>query len=649
MNNSVCGFLHALCLDSSGTPWSYGDNECGQLGSGTTFNKLTPSKISNLPQMISVSAGWKNSLFLDINGSVWSCGHNSYGQLGLGDYDNRLSPERITNVPKFKGIFSTGYSSFCVETGGKIWGCGYNGFGGLGIGDRTNRTRLEIIEGLSNIVSVSGFNHSLFLDAEGVVWACGYNGTGALGLGDTTNRPTAEKIPNLPKIRFISGGVHFSMFIDEQDNVWVCGSNGYGELGLENKIQTNVPVKNDKISSIASVSGGDYCSIFLDTNGSIFTCGYNPRGQLGLGDKISRTIPQKVNNLPPIASIVKCNTGQQYFQVMDIEGQVWSCGNNASGQLGLRNADTTADQLFFKKALDLPPLQPANKVESDIFKALSTTQNKELKNSITAIISNTAFSKEQVKEKILAGIIPMVDWTTPWRIIRDKNQECAEPIQQAQSILKEKQEQLRQLQAEIAQLQRELEPLVDEKETLDFFDVFLQPIAEVEEEVRSLFRKRLKESKYSEFSVDDVSLFLNVCGIETLVDLQRKHKIDGEILELAFSDVTAMGAKDRLLERKLEFYLKVLEAGKVLEVEALAESVVWRHRDTDKTLLLLGELGINLDEHLIRENEISISQLIYFNIKDLKETFGIQVKEAGAFLVKLQQIRDGFEKFLAIK
>ena len=85
------------------------------------------------------------------------------------------------------------------------------------------------------------------------------------------------------------GGVHLLMFVDEQGNVLVCGGNKDGELGLDHTTQINSPQKNNNVSDIVAVAGGyDYFSIFLDKQGNIFTCGYNGRGQLGLRDKDDR-------------------------------------------------------------------------------------------------------------------------------------------------------------------------------------------------------------------------------------------------------------------------------------------------------------------------------------------------------------------------
>ena len=41
----ACGSHHSLCLTSDGDIYSWGQNNCGQIGSGTTTNQSTPRKV----------------------------------------------------------------------------------------------------------------------------------------------------------------------------------------------------------------------------------------------------------------------------------------------------------------------------------------------------------------------------------------------------------------------------------------------------------------------------------------------------------------------------------------------------------------------------------------------------------------------------
>src|SRR3990167_4894177 len=714
---AVCasGSYHCLFLDSLASVWSCGFNQHGGLGLGHSTTKLTPEKINNLPPIISISAGYEFSLFVDANGSVWSCGYNGYGQLGLGDVKNRNIPEQIKNLPAIKSALAFGNSSLFLDCEGSVWSCWYNHYGELGLGDTTQRNKAEKIQGLPAIKSMAGgyyhalfldcegsvwscgyngngelglgdttqrnkaekiqglpaiklmaggYNHALFLDCEGSVWSCGYNANGALGLGDTRDRNKAEKIQGLPAIKSTAGGWHFSMFVDEQGNVWICGGNQKGELGLGHTTQINSPQKNNNLSGIVAVAGGNPCfSMFLDKQGNVFTCGNNQYGQLGLGDKNDRHTPQKVNNIPPMSSLSSCNTAHYYLQIVDCEGGVWSCGRNDYGQLGVGH---TNDTLTFQQIASIPKLKGKEEAmqegsvegkkqeeaeegsveEKEMFKSIEKQQSKELMLKMQSAKGIKQLDKHQAKQKIIEGVIGVAEWTTKWQEIHKKKQQLHQSIQQQKLTLLDKQQQLDKLTQEIKEIQQALSNMEQNTKTFEFYDEFLQPIAEAEKELKSGFQEKLNARKHADFTVDEVSLFLNVCGMQDLVIHQRTNKWDGATLEDAIEEVSAMKISDTLQKCKMEFYLKVLESGKLMKEEELSQCTVWRHKEVEKTLLLLKEWDIALDEQLVKKKGICVVHLLYFHAKDFKMELGVEGKEAIAMVRKLKSWRKSFEDSL---
>ena len=83
-----------------------GGNANGQLGDGTTTNKVSPVEIENSGVSSAVvSGGGSHSLYIKSDGSLWAMGQNNYGQLGDGTYTDRNS-------------------SVQIESGGVSSGCG---------------------------------------------------------------------------------------------------------------------------------------------------------------------------------------------------------------------------------------------------------------------------------------------------------------------------------------------------------------------------------------------------------------------------------------------------------------------------------------------------------------------------------------------
>ena len=110
-----------------------------------------------------------------------------------------------------------------------------------------------------------------------------------------------------------------------------------------------------------------------------------------------------------------------------------------------------------------------------------------------------------------------------------------------------------------------------------------------------------------------------------------------------------MGIKDTVAGKKFKFYGKLLESGLFGKEEVLRESVVWRHLEIGATLTLLKEWEIGLDAEKIQEKGISIGELIYFQVKDFEEIFGIGRKELLPIFKKLETFRKEFEKFVEKK
>ena len=177
----------------------------------------------------------------------------------------------------------------------------------------------------------------------------------------------------------------------------------------------------------------------------------------------------------------------------------------------------------------------------------------------------------------------------------------------------------------------------------------MKPIAEAEKELKIGFEQKLQAGKHGEWTIGDVSLFLNVCGMQNLVTHQRQKKINGEGLVAAMNDVTrVMQIKDKLAEKTMKFYFKVLKSGKMGNEQELSQSVVWRHRKVEETLVLLKEWDIALDEELMRKKGISICELLFFMSKDFEKELGMDRTQALGMVRRLEKEKKEFEEILQL-
>lgn len=201
------GDAHSLFLKNDGTVWACGYNLDGQLGDGTTVDKNIPTQITALSSIIAIDASKDgfHSLFLKNDGTVWACGFNLNGQLGDGTTTNKLVPVQVNTVSNIEAICAGSEFSLFLENNGTVYSCGYNSEGQLGDGTLIDKSSPVLINSLNNIVDIAaGDNHSLFFRNDGSVWACGRNDKGQLGDGTTTDNSTPTQVPGLCTVSSVS-------------------------------------------------------------------------------------------------------------------------------------------------------------------------------------------------------------------------------------------------------------------------------------------------------------------------------------------------------------------------------------------------------------------------------------------------------------
>ncbi|MCU6793724.1 S-layer homology domain-containing protein [Paenibacillus sp. WQ 127069] len=87
---------HNLALNKDGTVWAWGGNFTGQLGDGTTDERTDPIRVSDLTDIIAVTASSADhNLALRKDGTVWAWGANEAGQLGDGSTESQRYPVQV--------------------------------------------------------------------------------------------------------------------------------------------------------------------------------------------------------------------------------------------------------------------------------------------------------------------------------------------------------------------------------------------------------------------------------------------------------------------------------------------------------------------------------------------------------------------------
>jgi alpha-tubulin suppressor-like RCC1 family protein len=90
-------------------------------------------------------------------------------------------------------------------------------------------------------------------------------------------------------------------------------------------------------------------SFFRDVHGNVYGCGANDSGQLGLGDTVPRCSPTQIQNLNNIKSIT---AGATFAVALDSEGHLWSMG-----QTSMLGRKQSANGAYLPGRIRLPEIQ----------------------------------------------------------------------------------------------------------------------------------------------------------------------------------------------------------------------------------------------------------------------------------------------------
>jgi len=150
---------------------------------------------------------------------------------------------------------------------------------------------------------------------------------------------SSKKVTALDTVTVIDvcAGDGFILVIDDKYRVFAWGRNKEGQLGLPECDHYTSPkqVKALQNYQVVSVACGKSHSLFLTSSGDLFACGNNEFGQLGLGLDVSRcsdVVQIKSLEGIPFAQIA---AGYWHSLAVSLSGAVFGWGRNDFGQLGV--------------------------------------------------------------------------------------------------------------------------------------------------------------------------------------------------------------------------------------------------------------------------------------------------------------------------
>jgi alpha-tubulin suppressor-like RCC1 family protein len=301
--------------DAANEVQAWGLNNNGQLGDGTTTNRVVPAAVGGLSGIVAVEAGTGHSLALRDDGRVFAWGDNVQGQLGDGTTSDRSTPVAVSGLGGVRAVAGGTRHSLALRHDGTLLAWGDNAHGQLGDGTTTDRSRpVQVLAGATAVAA--GAFHSLAVRNDGTVLAWGRNETGQLGDGTTSDRSTPVAVVGLTGIVAVAAGGtpegSHSLALRNDGTVFAWGDNSKGQLGDGTTTDRAAPVVVQFPSDfpdvlvefhVVALAPGALFSVTLGSDGRVRTWGDNSNGQLGDGTTTDRSTPVRVEGVGGVVAV----------------------------------------------------------------------------------------------------------------------------------------------------------------------------------------------------------------------------------------------------------------------------------------------------------------------------------------------------------
>jgi alpha-tubulin suppressor-like RCC1 family protein len=284
---------HSCGLTNAGAAYCWGSNaNGGQLGDGTTTQRLTPAAVQGSLVFTALTAGGQHTCGVASAGAPYCWGNNDNGEIGDGtSLTNRLTPVAVQGGLAFTAL-SAGFQHTCgVTSAGAAYCWGLNINGQLGNGTASQRvTTPNAVGGVFTVVT-AGYYHTCGLTTAGAAFCWGSNSNGQLGDGTTNQRPSPVLVQGGLVFTAVSAGSSHTCGLTNAGAVYCWGLNGSGQLGDGTTTQRLTPVAVQGGLVFAALSAGGFHTCGMTGAGAAYCWGDNSTASLGDGTTTDRLTP----------------------------------------------------------------------------------------------------------------------------------------------------------------------------------------------------------------------------------------------------------------------------------------------------------------------------------------------------------------------
>ena len=313
------GYCYIICPDS--TVSAMGNNNYGQLGDSTYFNKSTPVKVKHLDNVVAVSA--PGVMALKADGTVWRWSWQS---------EYRMQRINISNVVAINSCHRyMGSRSFAIKRDGTLWTWTNN----WGSGSEPENPVPQLVPGISDVISIKCST------TFGVIMATCRNGAVYIW-GSCPDITTPRAITLVPDVKEVAAGTGTYYFLRNDGTVWYWGWMYSGMCTIDNPRQID-------ISNVRSIHCQQDVLFMIKNDGTLWAWGHTSNYE-GIGAAYAGVIPQQVIGIDDVAEVSTDGYSGNTTLARTTDGSVWGWGYNWCGELG----DSTKKPKPFAEKIALP-------------------------------------------------------------------------------------------------------------------------------------------------------------------------------------------------------------------------------------------------------------------------------------------------------
>ena len=236
---------HTCGITTAKRAYCWGDNDFGELGERTTTERHQPTPVAGGLLFRQISAGStlgsSHTCGVTTDFIAYCWGRNDLGQLGDGTTAQRLAPVKVAGNHKFLQVRAAEVHTCGLTTAHEVYCWGENRFGQLG--DATTKQALrpvkvagaihfnQIATGGGSRSGNVGFAFTCGLSAIHVLWCWGSNDQGQLGGVTGDHRVWPARVKSRLLFRQVATGGGHACAATTEFIGYCWGRNNFGQLG----------------------------------------------------------------------------------------------------------------------------------------------------------------------------------------------------------------------------------------------------------------------------------------------------------------------------------------------------------------------------------------------------------------------------------